>query len=190
MEVETELEYLVNVREHLSSLGMPSDVVGPLSTEMASESTVLRFPDFPPGTMGLMIPKTYWVIRNDDLRLMETLWPAIAAATAVISLKSLTATATVAILGSTFKIVRAARSKGVSLTPIQHRLILALKSSDQGSTIAALVSKMRSMPNQEELSEADVLTELSALKSIRLNDGTVVGLVAEDGKGLWSAAGI
>src|SRR5207249_2444787 len=138
-----------NVREHLSSLGMPSDVVVFLSSEMASQSTIIRFPDFPPGTMGLMIPKTYWVIRNDDLKLMEALWPAICAATAVISLKSLTASATAAILGSTFKIVRAALSKGVRLAPLQHRLILALKSSDHGSTIADVVSKMKSMPNQE-----------------------------------------
>jgi hypothetical protein len=137
-----------------------------------------------------MIPKTYWVIRNDDLKLMDTLWPAICAATAVISLKSLTATATAAILGSTFKIVRAARTKGVRLGRFQHCLIMALRASDDGSTIQDLVSRMRSMLNQEDLSEQEVLTELNALTKIRLTDGTVVNLAAQDASGLWSATGV
>ena len=81
MEFETELEYLTTTRECLSSLGIPSNIGGPLSSQMADESTVSRLPKLPEGTIGFMVPKTYWVIRNDDLKLMETLWTAVGAAT-------------------------------------------------------------------------------------------------------------
>src|SRR4051794_810720 len=113
MEVDSEQEYLVLMRDHLSSLGMPPDVADPLSSEMADEVRISRYPKLPPGTMGLMFLKTYWVIRDEDLKLMDTLWAGILAAASVDFFhKSPTAAAITGMLAATFKLVRVARFKG------------------------------------------------------------------------------
>src|SRR5262249_4959056 len=110
--------------------GMDAESGKQLAAALAEEVAAERAREAPPRSLGLMLPVVCWVIRDEDLALIDALWAGLTAAASVnFFQQSLTVSAITGIIAAVFKTVRRAWKKGASLGPLQYRLLLGLRRS-------------------------------------------------------------
>jgi hypothetical protein len=144
----------------------------------------VEYPQFTPGTFGFMVPRMLWVIRDDDIKLSEAFFKAVAAAAgANFFVASIPAAAVVGLLAAVYGVFNAVRKKGVSLTKEQCRLLIALHREEAPVSVVQLAKLLMLSPEEAK-------AQLEGLTKLRCGDGSVVAVVAQDGQGLWAAAGI
>ncbi len=173
--------------------GMDAESGKQLAEAIAEELSEERTRESPPGSLGLMLPVVCWVIRDEDLALLDALWAGLTAAASVnFFQQSLTVSAITGIVAAVFKTVRKAWKKGASIGPLQYRLLLGLRRSERGLTVAEATAWVNAAVDLDGagLTEDSVREELKVLSKVRLRDGSVVALAMEDHEGRWSAAGL
>jgi biotin operon repressor len=136
-------------------------------------------------TARLMVKGLKWVIRDDDLKLFDAFIKAVSAAAAAgfFMKADIPATAMTSLVTTVCTLVYNVARKGAKLTDAQCQTLLALKAHNAAVTESVLASELG-------ISEAEVGETLSHLKAVRLADGTVVAIVAQDGGKRWMAAGV
>lgn len=180
-------------RAELARRGIGAELAANLTDAVADELTETRMKSPPRGGFGLMLPIVCWVIRDDDLALLESLWAGLtAAAGADFFQQSPSASVLTGIVAAVFKTVRKAAKKGVSLNPLQYRLLLGLKRSERGWTVTEATTWVNATLGSDgtEMTEDSICAELKALAKVRVRDGSVIALAMEDHDGRWSAAGL
>jgi hypothetical protein len=174
---------------------LPAGGGAALAHAIAGECVELSFPQVPPGTMGMVLPIKRWIIKNDDLKFLESLLDGLkgAAAAGFFLLAGATPAATLAavigLAAMVFKIGRQALRKGRTLLPYEYGIVTVLCGHRDGLMLSELVMGLDHFTRQKNNAE-QVQDCLTRLKAINLADGTVVALVAEDAQGRWFAAGI
>ncbi len=173
--------------------GMDVESAKELADAIADDLSELQNRPAPPGSFALMLPVKCWVIRDDDLALVDSLWAGVTAAAGANFIQhSLSASALVGIVAAVFKTVRKAVRKGVSLGPLQFCLLLGLRRSSRGLTVSETTAwvNMAAGSDSADLTEDSIREELNALTRVRLDDGSVAALAMEDHEGRWSAANL
>src|SRR5688572_5653618 len=108
-----------------------------LIDELVAFHSVEEWPSPPPGAAAFMMPVTRWIVRDDDLKLLEALIDGCkAGAAAGFFMPSVAATAvttsTTGIVTALLKLGRQAWRKGRRLTPLQFAVLGAIKSRRDG----------------------------------------------------------
>ncbi|WP_437956627.1 hypothetical protein WME76_35360 [Sorangium sp. So ce119] len=147
----------------------------------------MRFPKFPPGTIGFMIPVRHWVVRHEDLKLAEAVWLAAGAAVATY-VNVPVALPAVALAAGIWKVIIGAVRRGAYVNPLQFRILALLKK--RGAATVDDVAEELSVILEQPITSSDVQQELDALAKVTLGDGTVVALAAANAEGHWSACGM
>jgi hypothetical protein len=142
---------------------------------------------------GLTISGLKWVIKNDDLDLLDCASKGFLAGTGMYAATSGSAFAT-AIAGgiaAVFKVCRQAIRKGAFLDPLQFKALAILKRVGP-CEIEQLVTELNAVRSEdEEPWQAETATsELVRLSKTRLSDGSLARLVDQDGEGRWSVASL
>lgn len=181
---------LQEAMQALIDQGLPAEAAATFADIIVGEHPVSR--GIIPSDKALISRATYWVVRDDDVKLIDGLWNALTAAAGTnYFVGSVTAAAVTGVVAAVAKTIYNMRRKGAYLNPLQHRLLLALRSV-QGLLETELLERIQTMhaPDEPKLTVADLNTELMALTKVRLRDGTVVALVAQDGDQRWSVCGV
>lgn len=134
-----------------------------------------------------------WVIRDDDLKLLESFTQGVQAAGGVgffmYQLPGHTmAGALTGIAVAVFKLIRQVMRKGARLNPLQVKVLLTLKREANGATAAELAQLLSN--DQEKWTETEALADLTALTEVAISDGTVEALVQHDHELRWRVAGL
>ncbi|HTD96539.1 MAG TPA: hypothetical protein VK627_06400 [Edaphobacter sp.] len=141
---------------------------------------------------GMQLGWKHWAIKNDNLKLLETLsTAAIAIATFIAVPAAAPAVLAVTLLFSSVAVSERLRTKSVSLEPEQYRLLMALKACGPISA-EQLAEKLSGIHlfGSNVWTESRTLEALKALQLIHLRDGTTESLVTQANTGLWSTNGI
>ena len=141
---------------------------------------------------GGQIGTLAWVIKNDDLKLLEQLTPAAMAMITFLSVAS--APVPVLVAGLAFSVLGVCnklRSKGIVLNPADFHILMALKhvGPSTPSRIAEVLSGLH-IYGRDVWDETRVVAVLNKLKLRPQNDGTAVTIVNESSDGRWSVAGM
>jgi hypothetical protein len=134
-----------------------------------------------------------WIIKDDDLQLLESLTRgAQAAAGAGFFAAGMPSTTVVAaavgVAVAVFKMIRQVLRKGARVEQRQREILLLLKANPKGMTADQLLAALNASA-KANWSLAEVETELTKLEKVRLSDGTVVAFVAVATDRTWSCAG-
>ncbi len=191
MEFESEHEARQYLRAHLSST-LPTGEAASVGDELLGVFVTYKESRFERG-FALIVPVARWVIREDDLKLVEALIDgAKAGVIGGFLLGNLTEVGimggAVGLLASALKLGRQVATKGQRLTPLQFAVLIVLL-DPLGATAEQLLAKVDLYTGR--LNEAgDVMQALDDLRSIAVSDGTVLSLVSQDARGVWRAAGV
>lgn len=175
----------------LRNRGLPDPIAEKLASFIKWDE---EKPHLPPSAAGYPMPvgRHLLVIRDADLDLASAVWEAIkASAGAGLITGQFTWAAAAAVAATFYKIGRALLKKTAELPPIHFQIILILRESRIGLTLDQLTEQLNFLaPSDPPHTLTDVLGYLTELSKTRLRNGTVVALVAEDGKHRWSAADV
>jgi hypothetical protein len=194
-EFNSEFEYVHKMVEYgVQRWRQPELAMKEFIAEIKDEFLVIRLPRPLPGAMSWMAPVKHWVVRDDDLKLMDSVWSAIIAAAGTSFFQaSVTLSAVTGIAAAVFKLARSILKKGVSLDPLQYKILSILRAAPEGLLIDELSQSLNQtleLDQFNQFSALDAETELRALSKVRLRDGSVISLVTEDGRGKWGVNGI
>ncbi len=133
-----------------------------------------------------------WIIKNDDLKLLEQLIPA---AMAIITFLSVAA-APVPVMAaglafSAIGIANKIKTKGIEVDPADFDVLMTLKEAGPStpSRIAEILSGLH-IYGRDIWDETRVVAVLNKLKLLPQKDGTTATIVNESSDGRWSTAGI
>jgi hypothetical protein len=151
-----------------------------------------------PGRLQAVIPSHYWIIKDEDLDLLETIGKALIAALeggligAVVATPAGVAIALATLSIEMFKLAKRMRDKGAVLDREQLDTLIALKSAGAPQTPAELAGRLDRGGMREavvDVSGAHTERVLNGLTRIATNDGSVRALVVEE-EGRWRVAGV
>lgn len=133
----------------------------------------------------LFLKRARWVIRDDDLKLFDNLVKAVSTiiTAGVILTGEMQTKDIISLVSLACALVYSVVRKGARLTEEQCRVLVALKAHAHAVSEDDLALEL-GVPVEEA---TGLLTQL---KAIRLADGSVAALVAQDGDKLWQAAGV
>jgi hypothetical protein len=190
MEYETKEE----ASEYLIGRFVRSGLAPTVSTEVGNHLVTgfeeVTLPDPPPGALAMMVPRIRWVIRNDDLSLLDAVSDAVMAAlttgwvVGVSPVAQPNVAGVAAIAAASLRVLNQIRRKGAQISDRGMKLLVALDSSERPLSREDIAEGLDSL-SQKEL--ADTFEEL---QKVRLRDGTVVSLISQDATGRWSVAGV
>jgi hypothetical protein len=167
-----------------AAVGVADEYIDLIVDVCVDEFKEHRYPPPPPGTLALMIPQLYWVIRDDDLKAFEAFWKAAAAAASTNMLAgSITGSAAVGLVAAAFGVYRQVRTKGVSLTIDQCQVLRALMRVDRPVLAQELT-------RDTDFTVEDLEKVLISLAAVRCDDGTITAVVARDPENRWAPSGI
>jgi hypothetical protein len=147
----------------------------------------------PPGGSPVLIPHFRWVIKNEDLALMDAILDGVrsGASAGFFAVAGVTQVAEwaaiAAIAASVFKLCRNAIRKGKTLEPDTYAVLSTVKAL--GPMSERTIFESLHAHDKKWTTEA-VHAALVALKSMPMTSGEPRQLVAEDGGGEWRAAGL
>jgi len=190
MRYSTEEEASGYLTTAFTQRGMPGAIAAELGEHLVTAFEEVTFPDPPPGTLAMMVPRIRWVIRDDDLSLLDAVSDGVVAAigTGWILNDPAGTQATVAgiagVAAAALRVLNQIRRKGARISARNMKVLLALESSDNALSIEEAVEGL------EDLSREEVTAAFKELQEVRLRDGTVESLIAQDATGRWSASGV
>jgi hypothetical protein len=177
------------------TIGSWPDISDDLKTELKKRSDYFlegyitgRDARFSGGTIGFR----NWIIKNDDLKLLEQLVPAAMAIITFLSVANAPVAVMVAGLAfSTLGIANKFRTKGIVVDAEDFHVLMALKQAgpSRASRIAEMLSGLH-IYGRDMWDEERVVATLNRLRLLPQNDGTTATIVNESSDGRWSAAGI
>lgn len=183
------------------AIGSWPDVSDDLKQEFKKRSEVLLIKHDVPNVArgkttkaayGLTVGSRHWIIKNDDLKLLEQLAQA---AMAVITYLSVPNAQTAVMAGglafSALTIGNKLRTKGVKLDAADFHVLMTLKKlgPSDATRIAEVLSGLH-IYGTDVWDEPRILAVLNKLKLLPQSDGTAATIVNESSSGLWSTAGI
>jgi len=135
-----------------------------------------------------------WVIKDDDLKLLESLFDGLKAGAAAGLIVGEPTTATfaagiVAIVAAVFKLGRQMRKKGRTLSELEYQVLAVLSSSADGLSESHLHTRLEVIAHRT-IDIAVLRETLKALEAIALSDGSVTALVSLDAAGVYRASGV
>ena len=147
----------------------------------------------PPGASPVLVPHFRWVIKNEDLALMDAILDGVRSAasagffvvTGVGQIAEWAAIAAVA--ASIFKLCRNAIRKGKTLEPDTYAVLSTVKELGPISE-SAVFESLRA--HDGKWTADAVRSALVALKAMPMNSGEPRQLVSEDSAGEWRTAGL
>lgn len=171
-----------------------TNLVETIENEVIFETSELSGHSSKPGTFGLIVKTTRWVIKDDDLNLIKTIAEALLAvltAGCVVdkSVQSLAqGTAGAAILLSIFQIYKSVSKKGKTLSSESFEVLWIVHENGPISSFEIL-RLLKRLDGNWTIEEVDLI--LSALSSMPMRDGSVRSLVALDKLSqTWMCSGI
>ena len=183
MDFDKRQKVVSTLAQRMALGGLPE----PMSAEVAEQlSSLFEKPAGP--RPGFELAFKRWAIRDDDLKMIDLVCSSLTVGAAAATGGPLLAVGAAA-LTALIKLTYSCLKKGAKITPTQQRLLLGLKADRRGKTIKDLAGWMHQAYPEDRFSTAVIETELAALQSIALADGTVVALVSKTA-GLWHAAGV
>jgi hypothetical protein len=193
---ETSESAITVIRAHLAThsklMGAELDAIAEgLLPTWEDRQAVVR----PPGTSALMIGSLRWVIRDDDLRLLDSILDglAVSAGAGFFLLPKVPLTealsAVVGIVVALVKLGQQIRLKGIWLQPSEYAVLATLHHAGQSGlsdlTLLSSLNRQRKHWTRKTLSrQLEILTDKPA------NDGTKVALVYKFADGRWRTSGI
>lgn len=190
MQYSTEEETSSYLTTAFTQRGMPEAVAEELGQHLVTAFEEVTFPNPSPGTFAMMVPRIRWVIRDDDLLLLDAVSDGVLAAisTGWILDESAGTQATVAgiagVAAASLRVLNQIRRKGARISARNMKVLLALDSSERALSIEEMVEGL------DDLSREEVIAAFEELQKVRLRDGTVESLIAQDATGSWSASGV
>jgi hypothetical protein len=183
------------LEEIKEAIGSWPDISDDLKTELKKKSeyfldNVVTGKDarFAAGQIGFQ----HWIIKDDDLKLLEQLIPAAMSIITFLSVAGAPVAVLVAgIAFSTIGIANKFRTKGIVLDAADFNVLMTLRQAgpSKSSRIAELLSGLH-IYGKDVWDENRVIAVLNKLKLLPQNDGTTATIVNESSDGRWSAAGI
>jgi hypothetical protein len=163
-----------------------------LGDAIADEFAEKRIPPSLPGLLQLKIPVVRWVIKDDDLKLIEALTDGFKAGAAAGFLagqpvKGAVAGGVVGIVAAAVKLGRQIAKKGRRLSRLEYSVIAALNGIDVGLTESQLLTWLVA---QSSYTAGEIQGAIKRLEAIALPDGTVTALISRDADGKLRVAGI
>jgi hypothetical protein len=158
-------------------------------TKVSIESPV------PPGGFSILIKRFRWVIRNDDLNLLDCILEGLrASASAGFFLAAGVAAparwgALIGLGATTFKVVRSSVLRGKQLDPDLFAVLATLKLAGRAAE-DELIAKLACGAADSKWDIAAIQKALDALKAVPMSDGTVRQLVSKDYDGKWQVSGV
>ncbi len=135
-----------------------------------------------PGALALSIKKFRWVIKDDDIQLIESIFDGLKSAaganfflTVASAPRTAFVTSIVGIAGALFKILRNARNKGKVLAKEQFKVIVCLKNHPEGLTFDQLYSLINI--SAETITKDELMTVINSLRTIYSSNGNKIELV-------------
>ena len=150
-------------------------------------------PPRPPGASPALVRHARWVIRDDDLKLLDALLDGVKASASAgffhsLDVKDPTKWASLAaILAALFKIIQQATTKGARLDARYFQVVAELHSSD-GLKRDQLLARLRAHDSTWTSEELDSV--LQRLSKYPTRDGSTRAFVSERPGEVWSAAGV
>ncbi|MGH9906425.1 MAG: hypothetical protein ACRD8U_12685, partial [Pyrinomonadaceae bacterium] len=166
-----------------------------LAKQLADHWEVEYVVSGPPGSLGLLIRRKKWVIRNDDLQLFDALLDGLYASTSVgffaaAGAPKLALLAPIAaFVKGVLKVGRQAWTKGVPLDSRHFAVLYAIYSNDNGLTKSELLEELNSV-KRESWTSKGVQKYLEELRSVPSRDGTPKQLVVQSPDGRWRTSSI
>lgn len=190
-------QYVAKLQQHIAASSEIPDEIKPLIIDRIKKGNdLLKIERVTAGNdthfYGMQLGWKHWAIKNDSLKLVETLSTA---ATAIATFVAVPAAApavlAVSLLFSAVAVSERLRTKSAPLEPEQYYVLMTLKASGLVST-DQLAEKLSGIHiyGSGVWTESRTLEVLKALQSIHLRDGTTEALVTQASTGLWSTNGI
>lgn len=143
----------------------------------------------PRGGLGMVAGR--YVIRDDDLSLLDALRAAVlAAAPTSFFLEHPTTASVTGLLAAVVTVADRLRRKGVRLGPIPFHVLMCLRASPRRLSAAEVAHRLSAASDDRPWTVDAAERELIELQSVPLGDGTVASLVSRDAQGRWSTAGV
>jgi hypothetical protein len=147
----------------------------------------------PPGGYPVLAKRFRWVIRNDDLNLLDCILEGLrgTASAGFFFAAGVSAPAewgaVVGLAAALFKVWRSVLRRGQELSPDLFSVLVALKNGGPATTEELAARLLKTDP---KWSGAAVQSILDALKSLPMSDGTVRQLVAKGYNEQWQVSGL
>jgi hypothetical protein len=150
----------------------------------------------PPGAAPVLFTRYRWVIKNEDLDLVNSILEALNNASQVefffdadvADARELMAAA-VGIFSALFRLMRNVLKKGCALSPKAYAVLITLKTSGPLSN-EALLARLQKSEKEAEWSAESLKNTLESLKAMPMRNGSVRSLVAQDDQLRWLTADI
>lgn len=184
-------KFLQEFASKLIQVGLSAEVALEIAQHIDPDGYVTSRP--PRGGFGLISRVGYWVIRDDDLKLVASFVTGVTAAVAASFFDgSVSTSAIVGIVSGCINVVRAARRKGAQIPPLGFKLLVALRTREAGLTVQEATDVLNAIVDDDtpDLHTSDVAELLNELAATRVADGSVVAFVAKDAQERWSASGV
>ncbi|WP_431283842.1 hypothetical protein ACQW02_03235 [Humitalea sp. 24SJ18S-53] len=175
------------IGDHLGA-DTPADVASVLAAGVAMGEEAFRATPALPGQTALNLRIGRYVIRDDDLPVIETIG---SAATGLATLAASAGIAWPAIVPAITAVATLAWTlwrKGALLTPRQLRVVGLLQT--HGPCPVAVLAPLAAADGAGAVPETMLEGVLLSLKEVETRDGHVVALAAADTQGFWRARGV
>ncbi|MDP1916399.1 MAG: hypothetical protein Q8L14_09150 [Myxococcales bacterium] len=187
-----------NLRAHLAkTLGPELDGLPQARTDISMGLAKLFeteiYSSHPAVGFALLVPEYKWVIRDDDLKLLDFLLTALKAAAAVgffsMGIAGAPLVGAAAGIGAVVAaLFSQAAKKGATVDTFELRLLIMLKANPEGLSTEDITKILRRCG--EDVAESAVTATLTGLAKRAVSDGSTTNFVSQDSKLLWRAAGI
>lgn len=143
----------------------------------------------PRGGLGMVVGR--YVIRDDDLSLLDALRAAVlAAAPTSFFLDAPTTASVTGLLAAVVTVADRLRRKGARLGPIPLHVLMCLRASPRRLSAAEVAHRLNAASDDRPWTVDEAERELVGLQSVPLGDGSVASLVSRDADGRWATAGV
>ncbi|MBX5484488.1 MAG: hypothetical protein IRZ16_21920 [Myxococcaceae bacterium] len=169
--------------EALERTEVPATWRAPLAVELLP-----LFEEADSSGRGLGIVVGRWVIRDDDLSLLDWIAPVVISISAATVARSpaYTTSAVLGTIAAIFRFVRTLMRKGATLSADEARVLAAIKACDEPPTTGVLFERLRDrgIETMAQLEDA-----LARLQEVRTRSG-LVALVTQDSRSRWNISGV
>jgi hypothetical protein len=191
MHFDEERELKRFVVERLQGTGLATEILEGFAVKFDVEKQRI-VPRAEPGSLGLILPRWRWVIRNDDLKVLDAMADGMKSAAAVgFFVHAATSTqllsAGAGMLAVVARLIRQAVVKGATVDEEELRMLLLLAANPEGLLINEVVEILN---RSESVSAEKVQQVLDRLAKHAVADGSTAAFVSVDGAGRWRAAGV
>lgn len=175
------------LKEYIDQIPNIGEADGNLLAEVIKEEIKeMELPDFGGGTLGFMIPQYRYVIKNEDLPFLESLFDGLKTAaganffmaTSTGDINKVWASA-IGIFSTLYKLYKNIKNKGKILPSLQFQVLLCLKNHPEGLELGYLQLLLEN--NDIILSKDELKQLLEDLNSAYMHDGSKKELVITEG---------